>query len=129
MLAVRAMRKLGAIALLVVALAACARTQPAATAGGGATYQVRGVVAALPAAAGGDLTLRHEALPDFVDRGGERVGMDAMTMPFPLAAEVALAGIAVGDPVECTLRVDWEAERPAELIVVRELPAGTRLAI
>jgi Cu/Ag efflux protein CusF len=125
----RAMQILGAIALLVVALAACARTQPAAPAGGGETYTVRGVVAALPADGRGDLTLRHEALPDFVDRGGERVGMDAMTMPFPLAAEVALAGIAVGDPVECTLRVDWEAERPVELIAVRELPAGTRLAI
>ncbi len=117
-----------AIALLL-ALAACARTQPAATASRGATYTVRGVVVALPAGGGGDLTLRHEALPHFVDRGGERVGMIAMTMPFPLAAEVALPGVAVGDPVECTLRVDWEAERPAELIAVRELPAGTRLAI
>ena len=115
-----------AIALLL-ALAACARTPPAATAGGGATYTVRGVVVALPAGDRGELTLRHEALPDFVDRGGERVGMIAMTMPVPLAAEVA-PGIAVGDPVECTLRVDWEAERPAELIAVRELPAGTRLA-
>jgi len=123
-----AVRTPAAIALLL-ALAACARTPPAATAGGGETYTVRGVVAALPADGRGDLTLRHEALPDFADRGGERVGMDAMTMPFPLAAEVALAGIAVGDPVECTLRVDWEAERPVELIAVRELPAGTRLAL
>lgn len=88
-------------------------------------YKVRGVVAEFPTAADPSLTLTHEAVPEFVDRAGDSVGLDSMTLPFPLAAGVELPDLEVGDPVEVTLRVDWESERPFELTAVRELPPGT----
>jgi Cu/Ag efflux protein CusF len=90
------------------------------------TYRVRGVVVSLPRAGDASLTLRHQAVPDFVDRSGERVGMDGMTMPFPVAPGLDLEGVAAGDAVEFTLTVDWDAERPIEVTAVRELPSAPR---
>jgi hypothetical protein len=116
---------LGALATGVVALlVGCSERQGAA---GPRSYVVRAMVAALPTAEDASLTLTQEAIPDFVDRAGERVGLDATTLPLPLAAGVDAPDVAVGDPVEVTLRVDWESEQPLELTAVRRLPAGTRL--
>ena len=49
------------------------RVDPAGLAGGDIE-----AVAEIPA----EVQIRHEAIPDFVDMEGRRVGMDAMTMPF-----------------------------------------------
>lgn len=113
-----------AVLLALAGCAGCAEREDRAVVSG-RNYRLRGVVVALPGAGDASLTLSHEALPDFVDSRGELVGMDAMTMPFPLGRDVALEGVEVGDQVECTLHVDWEAERPVEVTVVRELPAGS----
>jgi Cu/Ag efflux protein CusF len=95
----------------------------------GRTYTTRGQVVQLPDPAnpGTGLTLNHEAVDQFVDRQGELVGMDPMSMPFPVAKDVPLEGIQVGDVVEFKLHVDWDAEPAAEIVEVRELPAGTKL--
>jgi hypothetical protein len=96
---------------------------------GGRGYQLRGQVVAMAAGGGGPrlLTLRHEPVDDFVDRQGQVTGMDAMTMPFPVARGVSLAAIAAGDTVAATLCVDWQAEPELAIVGLRRLPAGTRL--
>lgn len=95
----------------------------------GRTYTTRGQVVQLPDPAnpGTGLTLNHEAVDQFMDRQGEIVGMDPMSMPFPVAKGVSLDGIQVGDVVEFKLHVDWNAEPAAQITEVRELPAGTKL--
>jgi hypothetical protein len=95
----------------------------------GRTYTTRGQVIQLPDPAnpGTGLTLNHEAVDQFVDRQGELVGMDPMSMPFPVAKGVSLDGLQVSDVVEFDLHVDWSKEPAAEITRIRELPAGTKL--
>ena len=77
------------------------------------TYLVEGTVESLPreGAERREISIAHEAIPDFVNREGEEVGMDAMTMQFVVAPDVDLEGIAAGDPVEFTFEVRWN-DRP-----------------
>jgi hypothetical protein len=94
-----------------------------------ATYTVRGRVVALPSAPGGEIRLAHEAIADFESAAGEVVGMDAMTMSFPVAASVDDSAVAPGDVVEIELRVDWSAEEPATVTRIEPLPEGTELVL
>ncbi len=66
------------------------------------TFKVKGVVRALPGEgrAANEILVKHEEIPDYRDSSGEVVGMMAMTMPFYLAPQVSLKGIAEGDAVE-----------------------------
>ncbi|NJL29440.1 MAG: copper-binding protein [Thermoanaerobaculia bacterium] len=77
-------------------------------------YTVRGEIRRLPAAGKTprELWLHHEDIPDFKDSKGEVVGMEAMTMPFPLADEVSLEGVAIGNHVEFVLEVRWNGKPP-----------------
>lgn len=47
-------------------------------------------------------------MPNFVGQNGE-LGMDTMTMDFPLAAAITLDGLAVGDIIELAFEVDVNA--------------------
>lgn len=91
------------------------------------TYHTRGVVEQLPQADGSyeAIYIRHVAVPEYKDDTGAVVGMGSMTMPFPLAKGVVLAGLAPGDPVEFTFVVTWEPKSGYEITEIRELPAGT----
>jgi Cu/Ag efflux protein CusF len=91
-----------------------------------ATYTTRGVVRELPPQPGADMVVHHEAIAEFVDRKGERAGMDSMTMPFSVAPVVDLSGIERDSKVEMTFEVRW---KDAHLRIVRltELPAETEL--
>jgi Cu/Ag efflux protein CusF len=96
------------------------------------SYTVRGQVASVPVA--GDprteFQVRHEAIPEFKGPGDE-VGMDTMTMPFPLRDGVSLEGIAVGDKVEVTFEVIYDLVKKSpvdwDAVSVKELPAETAL--
>jgi len=112
-------------ALLLAPAFACRNREPPAPPTA-ARYVVRAEIARLPARPGDELLLRHEAIPGFRDRSGAVVGMGSMVMGFGTAADLPLAGLAPGDPVEVTFTVDWE--RPA-LTVERlvRLPPGTTL--
>jgi hypothetical protein len=104
--------------LALVLVAGCAR---------GRDYAVRGRVVQLPAPGNpaSGFVVAHQAIDDFVDRQGEVVGMDPMTMSFPLGPKVSLAGLAVGDPIELTLHVDWRQSPPIHIVRVKKLPPGT----
>ena len=117
----------GAGALAVAAAATvggCGRKLPVAAAD---VYTVRGVVEQLPPAAGPDreLYIHHAAIPEFRNERGKVVGMGSMTMPFPVAPGVPLAGIAPGDAVEFTFAISWKRPAGYQLIRIRKLPAGS----
>ncbi len=90
-------------------------------------YTVRGVVERLPQAGGTDdgLYIHHAAIPGFRDEHGKVVGMMSITMPFPVAVGVSLAGIAPGDAVEFTFAVARKHPTGYEVVRIRKLPAGT----
>jgi Cu/Ag efflux protein CusF len=90
-------------------------------------YTVRGVVEKLPQADGPDknLYIHHVPIPGFRDEHGKVVGMMSMTMPFPVAAGVSLAGIAPGDPVEFTFTMSWKQPAGYQITQIHKLPAGT----
>jgi hypothetical protein len=107
---------------------------PAAGAGAAAPaarrYTVRAQVVALPRphAHVRQLTVRHEAIPGFVDREGATVRMPSMVMALDLAPTVSLSGVAPDDKVELTLLVDWD--RPLVRIErLRKLPDETPLRL
>lgn len=117
------------VLLLIAGIAAVSGSCSGKDSSSGRTYTTRGQVVQLPDPAnpGTGLTLNHEAVDQFVDRQGELVGMDPMSMPYPVAKDLSLEGIQVGDVVEFKWHVDWDAEPAVEIIGVRELPAGTKL--
>jgi len=93
----------------------------------GRTYTTRGQVVQLPDPTNPGLTLNHEAVDQFMDRQGEIVGMDPMSMSYPVAKSLSLEGIQVGDVVEFKWHVDWNTEPAVEIVEVHKLPAGTKL--
>lgn len=130
----------GAAAGVVAAFAVMAVAVLAACAGGGAggpasgggevfRYETRGVVVRLPDPADPltDLVIRHEAIDDFRGIDGEVVGMNSMSMAFPVADGVDLAGVEPGAKVAFTLEVEWEDEPPYRVTRIEALPADTEL--
>lgn len=116
-----------ALSALCLLVAACAPS--AAPPAPAAQYQVRGEILRLPEPPARDLVIRHEAIPSFRNENGKVVGMEAMTMPFTLAPEVAVEGLAVGDRIEFTLEVRWDdPSRFARVTRVARLPEGARLS-
>jgi len=129
-----------AVAVLALVVAGCAADRaergaaPADSEPAGAdvaTYDLRGVVLALPdpARPRAGMRIRHEAIDDFAGIDGEVVGMDSMTMVFPLAEGVGVGGIEVGDPIAFTFEVEWEGEPPYRITHLEELPPGTELEL
>ncbi|MGC4001594.1 MAG: hypothetical protein QM767_30685 [Anaeromyxobacter sp.] len=74
------------------------------------------------------LWIRHEAIPDFVDGQGRKVGMASMVMPFGIEADVqpAVDGLVPGAKLRFRLAVDWSRNRFA-LESLEPLPADTHL--
>ncbi len=78
-----------------------------------ANYTVRGRVAQLPEAGKPTTSFRvhHEPIPEWKKNYDQApVGMNAMVMEFPPASESVLEGIAVGDVVSLTFRVEYDEE-------------------
>ena len=116
-------------ALLICALAAACGSRPEDDRPPD-VYRVRGVVRQLPAAdrAPRELAVRHEAIPQFKSSDGEVVGMESMTMSFPLADPGLADGLAVGDKIEMEFEVRWEGGNPLSITAVEKLPPETPLA-
>ncbi len=114
---------------LLAVLPCCDTKAPAPTNARGpaaATYTVRGKIEALPTATE-DLSIRHEAIAAFTDKGGKVVGMGSMVMPFPVAKGVSLDGLSVGDVAEFDFSVWWQPRVAYEVTRVAALPKGTTL--
>lgn len=122
----RAARRRGAVLFVLFLLAACGGP-PEAPPAAPDVYRVRGMVRQLPAGPAGDLLVRHEAVPGFKDADGEVVGMESMTMPFPLADASLAAGLAAGDRIEMEFEVRWDGGNPLRITVLEKLPPDTRL--
>lgn len=122
-----------ALPLLLLLFAACGGTAPgdgASSAGDSAEiYVVRGEVVGLPdprqPAVG--FYVRHEAIDGYKDADGTVVGMDAMTMQFPLSDPSLLEGVAIGDKVELTYVVDWHGDPLQNVSALSKLPADVEL--
>ena len=125
---------------LFLGFAACGGGEPApsadtematedSTASDKMAYTVRGEVTQLPdpSVEGSELMVRHEPIPDFKNAKGEVVGMDTMTMPFPVSEDVSLDGIAVGDKVELTFEVQFQPATSFVTTEVAKLPLDTEL--
>jgi Cu/Ag efflux protein CusF len=91
-----------------------------------ATYTVRGRVSDIT---GNDVSIAHEAIPDFVNREGETVGMESMTMAFHRPDGVSLDGIDVNDAVEITFEVRFQSAEVLTITAIRRLPADTALGL
>lgn len=76
-----------------------------------------------------ELEVHHEAIPDFVDYRGERVGMMPMVMPFGVDRALSLDELAVGDKLELTIVVDWDDKPAATVTRIRRLPGDTPLRL
>ncbi len=112
---------------MLLALAVGCQREPAAPP---ETYRVRAQVWQVPApdADRGEIYVRHEAIPGFKNEDGEIVGMESMSMPFPLADVALAAGVAVGDRIEMEFEVDWHGGNPLRVTAIDKLPEDARLA-
>jgi len=92
------------------------------------TYVVRGRVVSLPSETSQYLQVHHEAIPDFVGSGGDTVGMEEMTMPFPwMHKSVDLGVLKPGDVVAITFEVRYKADPRSLVTGIETLPPGTAL--
>lgn len=107
----------------VLPASGCGKSVPAEAAGAPAAqkhvYSVRALIVSLPAPGerDGEIVVRHEAMPHFVGQDGQ-LGMDTMTMPFPLASGFVVDGLAPGDKITLTFEVDYD-DREKKLLGYR----------
>jgi len=59
------------------------------------------------------LRLHHQSMPTFKDSTGKVIGMRSMTMEFPLADGLSLAGLRIDDKVRFTFEVVWNDSIPS----------------
>lgn len=92
-------------------------------------YHIRGEVITVPVAgdAQSTLSIHHQAIDDYKGIGGEIWGMDSMTMPFEVAEDVDLAGIAPGDKIAFTLEVDWFGDTPQQITAIEKLDPAAEI--
>lgn len=110
--------------LLPVALGACGERHqtdiPAPAAPGIVRddfyHNIRGIVTSLPVEGrpGTELRIHHEHIPDFRTKDGPVnisadgvPGMKSMVMPFPVAKDLDISGLSVGDKIAFDFVVHW----------------------
>lgn len=93
------------------------------------TYTVRGILTEVPQTVlpGSQILVRHEPIDHFVDIHGKTVGMDSMTMSFPIASPQVLEGVSAGDKVTLTFELDWQGDKPLEVTEIKPLDPATEL--
>ena len=118
-------------ATLVIAVSCDGSKEPTVKGPEPTTYDVRGVVRQVRDLGDGhtQLSVHHEAIPDFVSINGEVIGMKSMTMPFTVADQVDLSGVDAGAKIQFDLSVDWSRPEPALIDSLEVLPEDTDLEV
>ncbi len=116
------------LSLLLLALLCCAACDDALRNDGppDGTYTARGRVADIT---GSEVWIQHEAIEDFHNREGQRVGMESMTMGFHRPPSISMEGIGTDDLVRFTFEVRWDGDYPMSISAIEKLPPGTALAL
>ena len=73
------------------------------------------------------LTLLHEAIPEFKGRDGRKQEMAVMAMTFNAAPSVFVEDLRPQDKVVFRLAVDWQKTVPVEVIEIQRLDPGLKL--
>ena len=115
---------------LALALPLACKQKPTTRVGPSAQrYTVRGEVVGVEGPEGGrSFVIRHEAIPDFVDATGARVGMAPMTMTYRAGPGAADADAKPGDKVRFRFAMDWKTNA-MELEAIERLPPDTALEL
>ncbi len=119
-----------ALAFLAFTLPIACKQSPATRVGPSAQrYTVRGEVVGIQGS-GGDraFVVKHEAIPDFVDATGAKVGMAPMTMAYRVGPGAADAEAKPGDKVRFRFAMDWKTNA-MELESLERLPPDTALEL
>ena len=90
-------------------------------------YEVRGVIMSLPKTGEQTLSIRHEAIDNFVHRDGKMRGMDAMPMMFYAEQSADLTTLSVNDKVHLNIKVQFQKTPPLRITAIKKLPADTQL--
>jgi len=87
------------------------------------SYTVKGVIKALPGEgrANNEILVKHEAIPNYRDEGGNLVGMTAMTMPFYLVDKISTPELKVGDKIEMVLEQRIGRRLSEEVVSIKRL--------
>ena len=87
------------------------------------SYKVAGEILRLPKPQDQklEIIIRHEAIPDYVDDSGAKVGMPAMTMTFTLSPKVALDSLTVGEQVQFVLESWWKPKPGDEIVEIKKI--------
>jgi len=73
--------------------------------------------------------IHHERLEGIAGFDGKIRPMDSMTMPFAPTEGVTVSGLAVGDAIQFTFEVHYEADPTLRLTSLKKLPATTPLEL
>jgi Cu/Ag efflux protein CusF len=85
------------------------------------TYTTPGVVERVPGDAVPYLTIRHETIPDFLDKDGKVIGMPAHAMEFfAVSPAIDLSKLKAGQKVLLTFEVRWGPDEPRALVTKLE---------
>lgn len=119
-----------ALALVAFTLPLACKQSPTTRVGPSAQrYTVRGEVVGVEGPEGGrSFVIRHEAIPDFVDATGAKVGMAPMTMTYRAGPGAANAEAKPGDKVRFRFAMDWKTNA-MELESLEPLPPDTQLQV
>ena len=118
--------------LLALAIPGCRHKHtaplPAGEASETQTYLVRGIVEKLPDARTHprQITIKSEAVDNFIGPDGHPSPMAAMVMDYPLAKAVSINGLAPGSKVTFTYQVNWNGGID-QITRIQKLSASTKL--
>ena len=119
-------RRIALIALALTALLVACKKDKGGDSAEAQEYTARGIVTSV---SDSEISMNHEAMPDFVNRQGKKVGMAAMTMPFGVAKGLDTSTFKVGDKVSFTFDVDFGRKKPTQIKSVKVLPPETELEL
>lgn len=118
-----------AFAALLIVVSCGGSAEPVGESPAPTSYDVRGVVRQVRDLGEGhtQLSIYHEAIPEFVSITGDVIGMKSMTMPFTVADHVDLVNIEAGAKIRFELVVDWSRPDPGLIESVELLAEDTNL--